>query len=69
MSEYEERRDDVVNVRLLGAPAKSAAAWLSAIGKAERDGLPCPDWPALERIAPSLPRESIALLDDWFAKG
>lgn len=55
MTPYEDRRRQVIDVRLLGAPAASAAAWLSAIDKAERAGEPCPDWPTLEQIATSLP--------------
>jgi hypothetical protein len=55
VSDYEQRRADIINVRLLGAPARSAAAWLSAVDKAERDGAPCPDWDQLETIASSLP--------------
>jgi hypothetical protein len=55
VTDYEQRRADVLTVRLLGAPAQSAAAWLSAINRAERAGEPCPDWPTLERIASSLP--------------
>ena len=39
----------------LGAPAKSAAAWVSEIDKAERDGRTVPTWPELEAIAPSIP--------------
>jgi hypothetical protein len=54
-SEYEERRREVVLFRFGGSPAKSAAAWLSAIDRAERSGAPCPDWATLERIASSLP--------------
>ncbi len=57
---YEQARSDAVMFRLLGAPARSAAAWLSAIDKAERAGEPCPDWATLERIAPSLPMEPVA---------
>lgn len=58
MTDYEERRSDIINIRLLGAPAKSAAAWLSAVDKAERDGRSCPGWDELERIASSLPPET-----------
>jgi len=57
VTDYELARKDIVNIRLLGAPAKSAAAWLSAVNKAERDGKPCPSWDELEKIAPSLPME------------
>ena len=60
VSDYEQRRDEALLFRLGGSPARSAAAWLSAINRAERDGLPCPDWGELERIAPSLPLEPIA---------
>lgn len=59
MTDYEQRRKDILNVRLLGAPAKSAAAWLSAVDRAERAGLPCPTWAELEKLAPSLPMEVI----------
>jgi hypothetical protein len=52
--DYAQRREDIVNTLLLGAPAKSAAAWLSAVDRAERDGRPCPSWGELERLAPSL---------------
>jgi hypothetical protein len=55
VNDYDQRRDDAVNMRLLGAPAASVAAWLSAIGKAERASDPCPSWADLERLAPSLP--------------
>ena len=55
MNDYERLRADIINVRLLGAPARSAATWLSAVDKAERTGAPCPDWDQLERIASSLP--------------
>ena len=51
---YEQARQDLLIFLAGGSPAKSAAAWLSAIDKAEREGKPCPDWAELERIAPSL---------------
>ena len=54
-TDYQQRRDDLLIFLAGGAPARSAAAWLSAIDKAERDGRPCPSWDELERIAPSLP--------------
>lgn len=55
-TEYDQRRHQVVIARMGGAPAKSAAAWLSAIDKAERNLRPCPRWDELERIAPSIER-------------
>lgn len=51
---YQQRRDDTLLFLLGGSPAKSAAAWLSAIDKAERNNTPCPSWDELERIAPSI---------------
>lgn len=59
MTDYDQTRADIINIRLLGAPAKSCAAWLSAVDKAERDGRPCPTWAELEAIAPSLPMEPV----------
>lgn len=58
MSEpYEERRRQIALFVLGGAPAASAAAWLSAVDKAEREGLLCPKWSELEALAPSVLRE------------
>ena len=62
MTDYEQRRGDIISVRLLGAPARSAAAWLSAVDRAEREGRPCPTWDELERLAPSLPMVRAAVL-------
>lgn len=59
MTDYDRRRVEIVNIRLLGAPARSCAAWLSTVDRAEREGAPCPGWDELERIAPSLPADPI----------
>jgi hypothetical protein len=56
VSDYEDRRREAALFTLGGAPAKSSAAWISAIDKAERDGDPCPDWATLEQVAPSVER-------------
>ena len=56
---YEQRRREAVLFRAGGSPAKSAAAWISAIDRAEREGRPCPGWGELEKIAPSLPQEEV----------
>jgi hypothetical protein len=52
---FEERRSDILLFLAGGSPARSAAAWLSAVDRAQREGRPCPSWDELERIAPSLP--------------
>jgi hypothetical protein len=62
VADFRQRMSDVLHIRLLGAPAKSAAAWVSAIEKAERDGRPCPTWAELEEIASSLPIDRKLLL-------
>lgn len=62
MSDYEKTRQQVVMFRLGGSPARSAAAWLSAIDKAEREGKSCPTWMELEMLAPSLPEVKHRLL-------
>ena len=51
---FEQRRKDIMLFLLGGVPAKTAAAWLSAVDKAERNNSPCPTWPELESIAPSV---------------
>jgi hypothetical protein len=55
VSDFDQRRDEVLLFRAGGSPAKSAAAWLSAIDRAEREGRACPGWGELEDLAPSLP--------------
>lgn len=49
---FEERLEQIVNMRLTGASRTSCAVWVTAVMRANREGRPCPTWPELEAIAP-----------------
>lgn len=57
---FAERKHQIVLFRFGGVPAKTCAAWLSAVEKAQYRGERCPTWPELEAIAPSLPTKLAA---------
>lgn len=55
-TEYAKRVEQVMLLRLGGAPASSCVTWIKAISRTEQDGTPCPTWAELERLAPSVVR-------------